>query len=706
MAVSTVSYSKTPQAGDDLFASSLTGLTEDALGLVTLDVLANDLGGAAKSLYSVDDGSAPADLIARDSARSESASLDHSLNGANVWITAEGRIGYDASSLSDAFKAQLQALGVGESMNDSFTYSIQLGNGTISTATVYVSFAGLNDAPTIVSSPQAGAVQEDGSQSASGQVVATDVDHGDHLHYALNGSGAGSYGTLGVDAASGDWLYALDNDSPVVQSLRGGETHTEAFLVRVTDDHGAWAEQAVEVTVTGTNDAAAIDGTSAASLGEDDTVPLTGRLIVSDVDHDEAHTVAASGETDFGRWSVDAEGNWSYALNNAAVQFLNDGQSAADSFLVTSLDGTATRTIDIAILGATDNHAPVITSGATGSEPENSAPSHVVYQATASDADGDALVWSLGGADAALFSISATGAVTFKVSPDFESPQDAGADNDYDFSVIATDPLGAAASRDVAISVSNVIEPPVLADDFGFLQSGTALQVTIDGQTQTFAGFFGAGHSGTSSFALGDGQSAAFTNNTFTFPAGTTFHGFALAGSYTVNQGLSGGNGADIIASSNASQASDGGNGNDLVFGNGGNDALTGSQGSDLLVGGAGNDTLKGLNSNDVLVGGAGDDLLEGGSGSDRFVFLSASDGTDTITDFVAANDTLDLQDALTGYVAGSSAIGDFVRLTESGGNTTVSVDADGAGAGADFADLAVLQGVTGLDPAGDWLLA
>ena len=806
MAVSTVSYTKTPQAGDDVFTSLQTGLTEDALGLVTLNVMANDLGGAAKSLYSVDDGSATADLLSRDTARNEGASLDHSLNGAHVWITSDGRIGYDASTLSDAFKAQLQALGAGESLNDSFTYSIQLGNGTISTATVQVGFAGLNDAPTIVSAPQSGAVQEDAQLTASGQVVATDVDHGDHQHYALSGSGAGSYGSLGVDAASGDWLYSLDNDSPGVQSLRGGESQTESFTVRVTDDHGAYADQAVEVTVTGTNDAAAITGTSAGSLGEDDPlattgtlvvadvdhgeahsaaasgetdlgswsvdqdglwsytvdnaavqhlsqdatasdsftvssldgtatrlvsitingandaaaitgtnsgslgedalVPLTGKLLVADVDDGEAHTTVASGDTDFGSWSVDGDGNWSYTLNNAAAQFLNDGQSAADSFLVTSLDGTATRTVDIAILGATDNHAPVITSGGTGNEPENSAASHIVYQATASDADGDTLAWSLGGTDAALFSIGAGGAVTFKASPNFEAPADAGANNGYDFSVIATDPLGASASRDVAISVTNVIEPPVVADDFDFLQSGTALQVTIDGQTQTFASFFGSGHSGTSSFALGDGQNATFTNNTFSFPAGTTFHGFSLAGSYAVNQALNGGNGADIIASSNTGQTGDGGNGNDLLFGNGGNDSLTGSQGSDLLLGGAGNDTLKGVNSNDVLVGGGGNDILEGGSGDDRFVFLSASDGKDTITDFSAANDKLDLHDALAGYVAGSSAIGDFVHLTESGGNTTVSVDADGADSGAGFTDLAVLQGVTGLALSGDWLMA
>ena len=31
-------------------------------------------------------------------------------NGAKIWITADGKVGYDACTLTDAFKAQLQAL--------------------------------------------------------------------------------------------------------------------------------------------------------------------------------------------------------------------------------------------------------------------------------------------------------------------------------------------------------------------------------------------------------------------------------------------------------------------------------------------------------------------------------------------------------------------------------------------------------------------
>src|SRR5215467_11465105 len=43
-------------ANPDFFPSSLTGLTEDNLGKVVLDVLANDSGPKKSSLWALDDG--------------------------------------------------------------------------------------------------------------------------------------------------------------------------------------------------------------------------------------------------------------------------------------------------------------------------------------------------------------------------------------------------------------------------------------------------------------------------------------------------------------------------------------------------------------------------------------------------------------------------------------------------------------------------
>ena len=95
----------------------------------------------------------------------------------------------------------------------------------------------------------------------------------------------------------------------------------------------------------------------------------------------------------------------------------------------------------VAITVTNVNEAPSITSGTTGTEAENTAISNVVYKATATDPDANTtLTYSLSGADAGQFNInSSTGEVTFKSSPDYEHPTDAGGDNHYNITVTASD---------------------------------------------------------------------------------------------------------------------------------------------------------------------------------------------------------------------------------------------------------------------------
>lgn len=100
----------------------------------------------------------------------------------------------------------------------------------------------------------------------------------------------------------------------------------------------------------------------------------------------------------------------------------------------------------------------------------------------------------------------------------------------------------------------------------------------------------------------------------------------------------------------------------------------------------------------DRISGGAGADNLYGGTGIDTFVFESATafSGVDTIHDFsTTASDILDLSDLLSAYNPGSDVITDFVRITDSGNNSIVSVDIDG-GANS-FVQIATLMNVTGL---------
>ena len=82
--------------------------------------------------------------------------------------------------------------------------------------------------------------------------------------------------------------------------------------------------------------------------------------------------------------------------------------------------------------------------------------------------------------------------------------------------------------------------------------------------------------------------------------------------------------------------------GDDLLDGGDGNDKLYGGKGDDALFGGPGADLLKGGSGADRLQGGPGNDRLDGGAGADVFV-LTAAGGNDTILDFNAAEDKIDL---------------------------------------------------------------
>jgi Ca2+-binding RTX toxin-like protein len=174
---------------------------------------------------------------------------------------------------------------------------------------------------------------------------------------------------------------------------------------------------------------------------------------------------------------------------------------------------------------------------------------------------------------------------------------------------------------------------------------------------------------------------------------------------------LGGGAGADLLA---------GGIGLDQLAGGIGDDHMNGGADADTLSGGAGRDILAGGTGNDVVSGGTGKDVLSGGAGADVFS-LDSDDAADAdrVTDFVASDDTIQLENAVFtafGTETGTLAAGHFtanaagvaldaddfiVYDTDTG---KIFDDADGNGAGA-----AVQIGIVGANlglTAADFVLA
>ena len=101
------------------------------------------------------------------------------------------------------------------------------------------------------------------------------------------------------------------------------------------------------------------------------------------------------------------------------------------------------------------------------------------FTASASDVDGNDLVFSLTGADSELFAVdSSTGEVSFLEAPDFEMPSDVNADNVYDL-VLNVNDGSVTTTQLISVTVSDVNEAP---------QIETAATVSVDeGQISIFA---------------------------------------------------------------------------------------------------------------------------------------------------------------------------------------------------------------------------
>ncbi|WP_217481130.1 VCBS domain-containing protein, partial [Achromobacter piechaudii] len=217
---------------------------------------------------------------------------------------------------------------------------------------------------------------EDGTQVISGELTKSDVDTNDAHTWSVNNDGKGTYGQFSVDA-NGKWTYTLDNANAQVQALAAGQKVTDTITVTVDDGNGGTAQQVITITVNGSNDAPTISGTSTGAVTEDAVQnSVSGQLTQADVDTNDTHTwsVNNDGKGTYGQFSVDANGKWTYTLDNAnaQVQALAAGQKVTDTITVTVDDGhggTAQQVITVTVNGTND--APTIGGATTGAVTED-----------------------------------------------------------------------------------------------------------------------------------------------------------------------------------------------------------------------------------------------------------------------------------------------------------------------------------------------
>ena len=288
-------------------------------------------------------------------------------------------------------------------------------------------------------------------------VAATDVDANTTLTYSLGGTDASSFGivsTSGQLQTSAALNYESKSSYSVTVSVSDGNNGSDSIpvTINVTDVNekpsfnisGRVILSVAENTTSGTN-----IGNPFQATDPDSGDTLTYSLQRGDKD---------SFSIDANTGQVKTRAALDYETKNAYTDLAvraTDSTGLAGSTLVTinvtDVDENNVRNVD-------ENNAPVFTDGSstTRSIAENTASGQNIGTAVAAtDADNDTLTYSLGGTDAASFSIvNTTGQLQTNAALDFETK------NAYSVTVSVSDGKGGSDSTTVTINITNVLENP------------------------------------------------------------------------------------------------------------------------------------------------------------------------------------------------------------------------------------------------------
>lgn len=216
-----------------------------------------------------------------------------SANGATVSVAGNGSYSYDPTS-----STTIQALADGATLDDTFSYTVDDGNGSTDTAIVTVTVTGVNDSP--LANDDTGATDEDTVLNVSAPGILdndTDIDVGDILSVtnfdAISANGA----TVSVNS---DGSYTYDpTSSAIIQALDAGDNLNDTFAYTVDDGKGGTDTATVTIALTGINDAPIVD-TEIEDQTANNTDPFSLDVSnkFSDVDADDILSFSATGLPD------------------------------------------------------------------------------------------------------------------------------------------------------------------------------------------------------------------------------------------------------------------------------------------------------------------------------------------------------------------------------------------------------------------------
>ncbi len=486
---------------------------------------------------------------------------------------------------------------------DTFTYTINDGQGGTASATVSVTVTPVNDAP--VARDDSATTNEDTAVVIS--VLSNDADlDGDALTAVLV-SGP-SHGSL-VLGANGTFTYtpAANYNGP------------DSFTYKANDGTADSNIATVAITVAPVNDAPVARDDSA-STAEDNALTIGVLSNDSDIDGDSLTPSLVSGPS-HGTLTLNPNGSFTYT---PAANY-----HGPDSFTYRANDGTANSNLATVTITVTPvNDLPMARndsySTTAGTALNVAAPGVLTND---SDADGDALAAQLvSGPTNGTLALNADGSFTYTPAAGFS-----GTDS---FTYRAGDGSGVSDVATVTLTVNPANQPgatveldPLAPGGFMLVVRGTSQDDHIDVRRRWFS----------------DQIEVTIRSTGFRF-RGT----YQLPFTRIVVHGLAGDDHIHVRNSVSVPV---------WLFGDQGDDHLHGGGGRSLLVGGDGDDHLRAGRGRSVLIGGRGSDLLQT-CGSDTILIAGF---TNHDANAVALGALLDEWSSALGYSARVANLGQWL---------------------------------------------
>jgi VCBS repeat-containing protein len=246
---------------------------------------------------------------------------------------------------------------MGDTLVLTFVAQVDDGAGNVGAQNLVITIIGTNDAP-VATDASAGTTEN--MVLNSNVPAASDVD-GTIASYALGGTTVAE-GSLVFNA---DGSYSFNPGTDFDDLVKDASRSVTFTYTAIDNDGAASAEQAITITVTGSNDLPIIGGVTTGTVIEDidvtgGNISTAGTLTISDADAGESSFVPATINGAYGSLTIDAAGNWNYSADNntPAIQSLHTGETVIENLAVTTADGSSFNVV-IRINGAEEEAPPV-----------------------------------------------------------------------------------------------------------------------------------------------------------------------------------------------------------------------------------------------------------------------------------------------------------------------------------------------------------